>query len=94
MTCKEGEVAPNNDNVLCIPLAIVHTDLTKGSTYSIHRDTYHTITPLAPTITKIVREEPVKEFAQIIRPIGKERLCPFSQKVPESELWELVNRYA
>jgi hypothetical protein len=64
--------------------------LTKGSIYHIDHRVFHHVAAYMDTITKVVRSDYQKPFAEVIRPKGVKRVCPFSMTVPDSKLWEIV----
>lgn len=69
---------------------ILSVNHTAGDTYFIDRDTLHTVTPIGNTITRVERSTVKKDYALISTPVGEDKVCPFSQKIPEEELWEIV----
>jgi hypothetical protein len=42
-------------------------------------------------ITLIERTDYKKALAHVVRPFGEVSVCPFSKKVDEKELWEIVD---
>ena len=41
-------------------------------------------------ITLLERGPYAKEFAQVVTPVDKEAVCPFSKKVSDNELWSII----
>lgn len=70
------------------------TTMVEGSAYSISADTLHTVKCSGPTITKLRRSTPFKDYAEIVRPKFANKNCPFSKQVPEDKLWSIVEKYA
>jgi hypothetical protein len=66
--------------------------LGSGSEYTIDHRTFHRVEPLGDCITYLDRGPVQKDFAEILRPIGAEKVCPFSKVVPEARLWEIVEQ--
>lgn len=65
----------------------------KGDTFFINHNDFHTIKPTKlPTITHITRDVITKDFAQVIVPTNEEKICPFSKKIPEKDLWRIVEK--
>jgi hypothetical protein len=61
-----------------------------GDVYRIEADTFHTVTGINNAITYLVRDEPHKKFAQVVREIDAEHVCPFSQPIPSSQCWDMI----
>lgn len=63
----------------------------RHSVYTVDKETFHTIEADPDgAITYLQLGPKVKEFAQVLRPLNKEKVCPFSKKYEESYLWDLV----
>lgn len=62
-----------------------------SSRYWTHHDTFHRVST-QNCITLLRRSEYKKNLAQVIRPKDALPICPFSKKVEESELWEIIER--
>jgi hypothetical protein len=65
--------------------------LTVGSSYTFLQGRFHRTAIYEPTVTYVCREEPVTEFARVIRPIGSKSVCPFSNDMSTEELWDIIN---
>lgn len=61
-----------------------------GSEYTVTHDVFHRVCS-AYCITSIKRTDYKKEYAQVVRPRGAEKVCPFSKQVDEKRLWEIVD---
>lgn len=60
-----------------------------GSSYFIDHNTFHRVKSL--NCITLLRREPIKkDFAQVVRPKGAAKVCPFSQTIEEARLWEIV----
>lgn len=89
VSCDPNKPAPEekifgSKNFLC------QFESVAGSEYSLLDETFHTVTPIDDTITFIQRDEPRREFADVILPASEQSVCPFSKSIPDSELWEII----
>lgn len=88
-SCREGATPGHPAEVAVHP---VYTGVYgPGSSYTIKPNTFHRISAKDNTITHLTRGPHVKEYAQVIRLRDSEKVCPFSKKVSEAELWEIVD---
>jgi hypothetical protein len=62
-----------------------------GSHYTLSHEAFHTV-QTTDAITLLDRKPYAKEFAQVIRPINHLKTCPFSKKISEHELWNIVEK--
>ncbi len=60
------------------------------SEYFIGHETFHRVYNFGYCITHLTRTDYKKKFAQVIRPVGQEKVCPFSHKVAEGDLWDII----
>lgn len=62
-----------------------------GSHYWVHHSTFHRVraTNCVTLLTRGVREKP---HAEVVRSPYAPKVCPFSQKVKEETLWEMMER--
>lgn len=91
-SCQEGVMADTPGVPCGIVLASKH-HYQPGSEYWVEHQTFHQVVPQvskAGCITYVTRSEYRKPLAEVIRPKGATKVCPFSQKVEESRLWEIV----
>ncbi len=88
-SCKEG-VCADTDGKTC-GVTLLTTQITHGprSSYTVDHRTFHRVRG-TNCITLLERGEYKKELAEVVRPVGGPKVCPFSLKVPESELWDIV----
>jgi hypothetical protein len=66
--------------------------LTEGSEYALSADAFHRIKYHEPTITYLTRGEIIKDYARIIKPVVAPDVCPFSKKMDEAELWDIIEK--
>jgi hypothetical protein len=73
--------------------------LVEGSSYNLDYRQFHRVKPLGDAVTLVRRagfsegkSGYLQEHADVIRPKGSKPVCPFSQKIPEDELWKAVVR--
>lgn len=87
-SCKEGVMASASP----IPVGIKKVSeqtLLAGSSYTVSHDLFHQVHANF-AITFLTRGNIVKENAEVIRKKGAEKVCPFSKKIPDSQLWSTV----
>jgi len=60
-----------------------------GSSYWTDHDTLHRVES-NDAITYLHRGSYMKDEADVIYPVSKETICPFSVKVPDEKLWEVI----
>ena len=60
-----------------------------GESYIMTQDMYHTV-QAKECITHLIRTHKTANFAFVLREKGKPAVCPFSKKIPEGELWEIM----
>lgn len=90
-SCKEGIETQSEPKLVDVHVNSRH-DYSAGSNYWIGHETFHRVTPAGEAITHLQLSEPIKDHAEVVRQVGSEKVCPFSQKVDESKLWEIVER--
>lgn len=61
-----------------------------GGHYWLDADTFHTFHGYNNAITLLTRGPTRKTNARVLRPVGSEAVCAFSQPKPVSELWEVI----
>lgn len=87
--CKEGvevDLAP----VACgIRLNSQHTYIA-GSRYKINHHVFHRVKCVDYCVTLLTRSGYQKDYAEVIRPAGSEKVCPFSEKMSDGKIWEIV----
>lgn len=79
-------------NQIKIGVGIKETDeFFRTGQYDIFFNDFHSVGYQVNTITHLKRSDIITDYAQVIYEKGKEITCPFSHKIPESELWEIIN---
>lgn len=89
-SCQEGvicETPPIPCSIFCRETCVYKA----GESYYIDHETFHRVES-DYAITFITRGDYQKKFAEVIRPVGATKICPFSQKVDEIKLWEIVEK--
>lgn len=88
-SCKES--APPMRSGVPYGIKKIHEqEFRRGSSYVIDHDTFHRISA-TDAITFIGRGDYKKEFARVAHVNMAPKVCPFSKKIPEKELWEIVS---
>jgi hypothetical protein len=90
-SCQVGVKAECKPESCGIRLSSRHIYNT-NSEYFISHDTFHKVRVFGPCITVIDRSDYRKQYAQVIRPVGEASVCPFSKKIEEGALWEIVEK--
>lgn len=87
-SCKEGVEVDEPGDLVSIKCIDTKTfSVNEGYTIS-HLDFHKVIGK--DCITLVSRGNIEKELAEVIRHVDNEKVCPFSKKIPESELWAIV----
>lgn len=87
-SCKEGVEAEGGGKPCGLQrLCVQH--LHAPSHYFIHHGAFHKVQS-DDCITLLERGDYQKELAEVVRLKNGQKVCPFSQKVPEEQLWEIV----
>jgi hypothetical protein len=89
-SCKETENASDDTIELCNLRIVCEMDLPKGASYNIKHDVLHRVKALEPTITVLDRGDYLKQYAQVVRFRHTKKVCPFGKKIPEADLWPIV----
>lgn len=92
VTCEEGMEGTRSPGHFILEMDSSHT-YREGSSYMISHRQFHKVRP-GPEgcVTLLERSGYKKNLAQIVKPTNGESVCPFSRKIPEEELWELVRK--
>ncbi len=69
---------------------IFQAEYRAGDYYRIEADTLHTVIGRENAVTYLLREEPFKDYAGVVRELGEEKVCPFSEPIPAARCWELI----
>jgi hypothetical protein len=92
VSCDPDNPAPERGRVRGHVNLIGSYTLTKGSSYRFGRDQFHQ-TSAEKAITLVVREPTRKEFANVVRQVGAPAICAFERKIPEADLWEIIETF-
>jgi hypothetical protein len=79
--------------VVSIPVAMERTSTTvykTGSKYFIPFNEFHSVEYIGNTITYLRRSPIITNFAQVIYPINKDVICPFSKALSDDELYQII----
>lgn len=87
-SCQPGIKTASIPESCGLKLACI-CNFTKGSEYFISHSTFHRVSA-NDCITLLERSDYKKELADVITPIGIKSICPFSKKVEENKLWEII----
>jgi len=61
-----------------------------GDYYNIDSSTLHKVRGRDNAITYLVRQDPIKDLAAVVRHEDDDRVCPFSEPIPVKQCWELI----
>jgi hypothetical protein len=89
-TCKENHIPDKTKIKPCCIEKIYEETLCEGGSYYIPHTTFHRVTS-ANAITFLTRSNYKKELAEVVRPRNGTKVCPFSKKIQEEELWSIVS---
>lgn len=68
---------------------ISENNYSAGDSYWLEKDTFHRVKG-DECITLLERGPVAKKYAQVLTPVTGAKVCPFSKKVEEEELWKIV----
>lgn len=92
VSCKpEDSGKPSELIYNCTPILVGSFSTREGNQYTMTKNAFHRVKIKEPTITYLKRESPQVEFAQIIKPIGMPDVCPFSKKLTDDEIWDVIS---
>jgi hypothetical protein len=63
-----------------------------GDSYDLENFMFHRIKYPVPTITLLTRGPIKKEYAHIIKHKDSPAVCPFSKKMSDEEIWEIIEQ--
>jgi len=90
-SCKAGVEAPAERREVGLEETSRH-HYKQGSCYWVHHSQFHRVWATGPAVTHLHLSRPLKEYAEVVREVGAEKVCPFSKTVKEDQLWEIVKR--
>lgn len=88
-SCQEGVETKTEAKPCSIITSSQHT-YGVGCKYYISHEVFHRVQYEGDCITQLLRSPYRKDFAQVIRPKEQGKICPFSQKVEEKDLWKII----
>lgn len=62
-----------------------------GDRYLLSHETFHRTLP-SKAITLLTRNEYSKAVAQVVRSVDSDKVCPYSKKISEADLWDIVKK--
>ncbi len=90
VSCDPQKPAHQTDPVPVKVRPISRMTIFAGGHYWLDADSFHTFRGYNNAITLLTRGLPRKSNARVLRPIGSEAVCAFSQPKPVAELWEVI----
>ena len=88
-SCQEGYVPNTVNSRLCSIQKTGEQVFIQGNSYSIDHNTFHRV-HTRNAVTFLTRSDYKKELAQVVHRRDAQKVCPFSKKVKEEELWSIV----
>lgn len=88
--CREGDTSGAPKPVLGSLRELFSGEYQAGDFYEIEADTLHTVSARDNAITYLVRQDPSKDYAGVVRELGAEKVCPFSEPIPVDRCWEMI----
>ena len=86
---KDLDNIPNNV-INCSVILLGNLQHKEGDNYFRAFNSFHTVDYHENTITRLKRSKIITDYAQIIRENGAEKTCPFSTKISEADLWDII----
>lgn len=65
--------------------------INKGEKYFMDHRTFHTL-ETSLCMTKLHRSEYFKKYAEVVKPLYGESICPFSLKLSENDCWNIIEQ--
>jgi len=88
-SCQVDVKVESKPKLCSVQMSSRHIHSPKSS-YLISHTTFHRVYCDFECITLLNRTDYKKQLAQVIRPIEGAKVCPFSQKVKEEYLWNII----
>ncbi len=82
-------------NKISIPVSISLLEsktYSEGESYDMFFNELHSVEYKGNTITFLERSDIITDYAQVVFKKEYEEVCPFSNKVNEDELWDIIER--
>lgn len=90
VSCDPANPAPETTPVQGKLTNIGRMNMVAGNSYWLDADTFHDFYGYDNAITLLTRGPIRKSLARVVRPVGAEDVCAFSQPKPVSELWDMI----
>lgn len=88
VSCDEAKKAPSLGKLCRLDLETAYR-YREGSFYHMKDTAFHRVQS-DYCVTLIERTPRMKEFAQVITPVGQPTVCPFSKKVDDETMWGII----
>jgi hypothetical protein len=89
-TCK-ADVKATGEPVPCALKQVTSHIYGEGSRYWISHEAFHRV-GAETAVTLVTRSPYEKELAEVVRRKDAPKVCPFSQRVEDDKLWDIVER--
>ncbi|MCV9964173.1 hypothetical protein OIU34_20015 [Pararhizobium sp. BT-229] len=89
VSCKPGDAQEPDFKGRGQVAAAGSYTMVKGSVYEFPHTQFHRIRA-TECITLVERCDVVKEMATILKPLADGHVCPFSQTIPQDQLWDYI----
>ncbi len=88
-SCNASVKVENSKNIYGQINLISDERVIKGETYLMNFNEFHTFST-SKCITHLKRSDYKQNFAQVVRPLNSQIICPFSIKLSEQECWDII----
>lgn len=88
-SCQEGIKPEKHFSLPCGILLTSKHRYCEGSEYWIDHEVFHRVES-DDCITYLTLSDYLKKSAKVVRPANTQKVCPFSKKVDEKDLWEII----
>jgi len=88
-SCNPEIKTPENNKTPCTEMLFDVMTYYPGESYVMTPHMYHRV-EAQDCITYLIRTHKAGNFAQVIISQDKIPICPFSKKIPEPELWDII----
>jgi hypothetical protein len=90
VSCKPGDAHDPEQKGRGRVTAAGSYTMVKGSVYEFPHTQFHRIKAIE-CITLVERRDVVKDMATILKPLVEGHVCPFSQTIPQDDLWGYIS---
>jgi hypothetical protein len=84
-----ADVKCDEPGVPCEVKLLSTQTFSEGSHYWVDHGTFHKVHS-THCVTMLTRSDYKKDLADVVRPAGEAKVCPFSKKIEPEELWAIV----